>query len=292
MQAIVYYFSLPFLYFISALPFPLLYGLSDVIYILVFHVLGYRKKIVWQNLRNSFPDKNEKELKAIRKKFYRYFCDLFLETFKTLTITPKTMLKHCAFSPDTLELFASYASERKNVIIVMGHFGNWEWAGNSFSMLCKQQLYVIYHPLSNRWFNSLIVRMRTRFGTKLIEMKNTFRDMVSKKGELNATAFIADQTPQPENAYWTHFLNQDTPVFKGTEKIAQKLNYPVVYVTVKKIRRGFYEVCAEKLVDVPAQTRENEISELHTRKLEQDILTNPEIWLWTHRRWKHKKSKV
>jgi KDO2-lipid IV(A) lauroyltransferase len=132
--------------------------------------------------------------------------------------------------------------------------------------------------------------MRTRFGTKLYAMKDTMREMVRNRHEVNATAFIADQTPSPEGAYWTTFLNQDTPVFWGTEKIAQKFNYPVVYVTIKRLNRGFYEVDSEVLVTDSKNTKEGEISELHTRKLEQDIISQPEIWLWSHRRWKHKRQ--
>ena len=171
----------------------------------------------------------------------------------------------------------------------MGHFGNWEWAGNTFSLACRQQLYVIYHPLSNKYFNRLIVSMRTRFGTKLIAMRDTFKDMVKNREEVNATAFIADQTPAPESAFWTTFLNQDTPIFWGTEKIARKMNYPVVYATVKRVSRGYYEIFAETLFEEPKNTTEGEISIAHTRKLEADILQQPEIWLWSHRRWKHQR---
>jgi KDO2-lipid IV(A) lauroyltransferase len=187
------------------------------------------------------------------------------------------------------KLFQNYADERKSIILVLGHLGNWEWGGNSFSIECKQQLYVLYHPLENKYFNKLIIKMRTRFGTKLIAMKNTFRDMVANKNEINATAFIADQTPPPENAYWTKFLNQDTPVYQGTEKIARKLNYPVVFVNVQRISRRKYELIAETLCENPSSTSDGEITELHTKKLEKEIHKNPETWLWSHRRWKHKR---
>ncbi len=173
----------------------------------------------------------------------------------------------------------------------MGHWGNWEWAGNSFSLLCKHQLYVIYHPLSNTYFDGLIYRMRTRFGTKLIPMKDTYREMASKRNELNATAFIADQTPSPEGAFWTTFLNQDTPVFKGTEKIAQRMNYPVLYGRVKRLKRGYYEISAQVLFENAAKAEPDMISKSHTKALENDIIAQPEIWLWSHRRWKHKRPK-
>jgi KDO2-lipid IV(A) lauroyltransferase len=172
----------------------------------------------------------------------------------------------------------------------MGHFGNWEWSGNAFSLTCRHQLYVIYHPLTNRYFDGLIYRMRTRFGTKLIAMRDTYKDMVRFKDEINATAFIADQTPSPDSAYWTTFLNQDTPVFRGTEKIARKVNYPVIYSSVKRVKRGYYEIHAEVLFDDPRSTSDGEISEAHTRKLEKEIREQPEIWLWSHRRWKHRRK--
>ena len=292
LSAIAYYIALPFIYLLSLLPFPLFYLLSDFFYVLLYYVIGYRKKIVLENLKKSFPNKSEAEIKRLCKDFYHYLCDLFLETFKTLTISKKAMLKRCVFTKESMQLFDKLAEEKKSIVLVMGHLGNWEWAGNTFSLLCKQQLYVIYHPLSNKHFDKLIYDMRTRFGTKLIAMRNTFRDMVSNRNEVNATAFIADQTPSPEGAYWTTFLNQDTPVFKGTEKIAQKLNFPIVYARVKRLKRGFYEVHSELLIENPAGTKEGEISELHTRKLEKDIIAQPEIWLWSHRRWKHKRPVV
>jgi KDO2-lipid IV(A) lauroyltransferase len=255
----------------------------------LYHLVGYRKQVVTQNLQRSFPDKTPAEIKKIRVDFYRYLCDLFLETFKTLTISAKSMQKHCKLSEEAQALFTRLNNDKKNIILVMGHYGNWEWAGNVFSLLCPQQLYVIYHPLSNKYFNGLMYKMRTRFGTKLIEMNDTFRAMVSNRNIINATAFIADQTPQPQNAFWTNFLNQDTPVFYGTEKIARKLNSPVVYVSVKRYKRGYYEIFAEMLEDKPSATVDGELSSLHTKRLEKDIIGQPETWLWSHRRWKHTK---
>ena len=149
---------------------------------------------------------------------------------------------------------------------------------------------VIYHPMRNKRFNDLICGMRMRFGTRLIPMRDTFKEMAGRRNEVNATAFIADQTPSPENAYWTTFLHQETPVFWGTERIAQKLNYPIVYVTVRRVKRGYYRIHAEELFSNPKDTATGDISEAHTRKLEKDIIAQPEIWLWSHRRWKHRKS--
>ena len=287
MQALLYYLTLPFIYFLSLLPFRLLYLLSDGVYVLLYHVIGYRKEVVRKNLRSSFPGKTPAEIDLITKNFYRYFCDLTLETFKTLTISRSKMLKHCSLEPDAAALFRQLANEGRSLIIVMGHKGNWEWAGNTFSLCCEHQLYVIYHPLSNSYFNGLLYKMRTRFGTKLIAMKDTFRDMMRNRGELSATAFIADQAPSPDKAYWMNFMNQDTPVFLGTEKIAQKMKYPIVYVSVKKIKRGYYTLGASILKEPPFDLQEGEITTTHTKKLEADIIEQPETWLWTHRRWKH-----
>jgi len=292
LKALSYYIVLPFLYLLSLLPFPLLYGLSNGFFFLLYRVVGYRKELVLQNLRNSFPEKSEDELKRIRRKFYRHLCDLFLETFKTLTISKKAMLKHCYFSPDAKALFNKYGAQGQSVILVMGHQGNWEWAGNTFSLeVPDSRLYVIYHPLANKYMNGLIYRMRSRFGTGLIAMKDTFKDMVQLRGEVTTTAFIADQTPSSvKGAHWMTFMNQDTPVFLGTERIARKMNFPVIYAFVKKIKRGVYEINAELLVAEPGATSDGEITELHTRRLEKDIREQPETWLWSHRRWKRKRT--
>lgn len=289
MQALTYYISIPFLYFISILPFPIFYRVCDGLYFIVYYIIGYRKQVVLQNLRNAFPEKSEKEIKRLCKNYYHYLCDLFPETFKTLTIGKKSMLKHCTIDPKAKEIFDRYHSESKSVILVMGHFGNWEWAGNTFSLTCKHKLFVIYHPIRNKYFDALMYRMRTRFGSGLIAMKETFKDMVKNRPIITATAFIADQTPHPENAFWTNFLNQDTPVFWGTERIARKIDYPVVYISVKRLKRGYYNIEAEVLSEHPKLTADEEISRLHTARLEQDIIEQPEIWLWSHRRWKHKR---
>ena len=289
MAFVAYAIALPFIYLLSILPFRVLYLLSDGFYLVVYHLLGYRKATALENLQKSFPEKSTEELHKIRKDFYHYLCDLFLETFKTLTITKRSMLQHCSMDAQAQQLFDGLAAKNERIIIVMGHYGNWEWAGNTFSLCCKHQLYVIYHPLKNKYYNRLLINMRTRFGTKLIPMNETFREMVKNRGELNATAFIADQSPKPEAAYWMEFLHQDTPVFMGTEKLAQKMNYPVVYVTVKKVRRGYYTLKAELLTMPPYANSTGYITEAHTRKLESDIKKQEETWLWTHRRWKHKR---
>jgi len=289
LSAIAYYLALPFLYLISLLPFPLMYLLSNGVYVLLYYVIGYRKKVVWTNLKNSFPNKSEQEIKRLQKDFYHYLCDLFLETLKLLTVSKETIWKHGQLTTETMDLLAKYAAQNKPIIIAIGHLGNWEWAGAACSIANKQQPYIIYHPLRNKQFDGLVRRIRTKFGAKLITKKDTIREMLAHKGESSATVFVTDQTAAPESAYWTTFLNQDTPVFRGTAKIAQKLNYPIVYAHIERVKRGYYIMHTETLIEEPAKLSEDEITEMHTRRLEKDIIVQPEIWLWSHRRWKHKR---
>lgn len=289
MSAIAYYLLLPLIYIISMLPFRLLYLVADGVYVLLYYITGYRKKVVLQNLRNAFPEMSDADIRQTCKDYYHYLCDLFLETFKTLTISKEAMVRHCSFTPETVQLFHRLAEEKKSILLVMGHKGNWEWAGNTFSILCSQPLYVVYHPLANKHFNNLMYNMRTRFGTRLIAMKDTFRDMMQNRSEVNATALISDQAAAPQTAQWMQFLNQDTAVFKGTEKIARKLNYPVVYVTVHREKRGYYTVSADLLTDTPTLEEEGEITEKYTRRLETDIVSQPATWIWSHKRWKHRR---
>lgn len=283
--------ALPFIYGISLLPFPLLYLLSDGIYVLIYKVLGYRKEVVMNNLRNSFPEKDEAELKAIASKFYQWFCDLTLETLKTLTISPEEVRKRVEFKGK--DILQQYAREKRSVILVLGHYGNWELAGARYSQERDiPQLHVIYHPLANARFDRLMHHMRTRHGTKLYTMRETSKAMIRDRDLLTATAFIADQTPSPERAYWMTFLNQDTPVFQGTEGLARKLDKPVIYISITRPERGYYCMSMETLVADPTRTTDGEITEVHTRRLERDIRKYPELWLWTHRRWKHKRPSI
>jgi KDO2-lipid IV(A) lauroyltransferase len=254
----------------------------------VYFVIGYRKDVVYTNLRNSFPEKTDAEIDTIAKKFYRYFCDLMLETVKTLSISKKTARNRLAVT--NLHIFEKYFAQKQSILIVMGHWGNWELAGARFAAEPVHQLFVIYHPLANKHFNKLLYHMRTRLGNKLYAMRETSRGMIANKDKITATAFIADQTPSPLNCHWTTFLNQDTPVFKGTGKFSKKFNYPIVYVGIKRTQRGYYEIIAEDLVPEPSKLEETEILELFTKRLEQDIIQMPETWLWTHRRWKHKRQ--
>ena len=287
MKAVTYYLALPFLYGISILPFWLLYRVSDFFFVVLYHLLGYRRKVVRSNLRNSFPEKSEQELSRIERRFYRYLCDLTLETLKSLTISPNTLKKRLKFVDTTV--FERYYHEERSIIIAMGHWGNWELGGARFAVEPLHQLFVIYRPLHNPYFEKLIRHMRMRLGNGLYPMKEVLRGMITNRRQVTATAFIADQTPSRHGAHWMEFLNQDTPVFMGTGKIANKMNYPVVYAGVRKVGRGRYQIELEDLIPEPKNLTAEEIVETFTRRLEKDIRELPETWLWSHRRWKHKR---
>lgn len=287
MKAVIYYCSYPFIFLIALLPFRLLYGLSDGLYHLL-RMSGYRKKIILKNLTLSFPDKSPVEIDALYKAYNRYLCDLILEVLKTTRMNDTESRKHCTFhSADWLD---NMRDDGKSFIIIMGHYGNWEWAGPGFTLATGYPLVVIYKPLSNPFFEKMTARMRTRFGTRITPVNLTLRDMVANRSKLTATAFIADQTAPKDKAYWMTFLNQNTAVFTGAERLAVKFNYPVVYMNVKRVKRGYYEVFPEMLFSNPKETAENEISHAFMKRLEQEIMLDPVPWLWSHRRWKHKQK--
>jgi KDO2-lipid IV(A) lauroyltransferase len=286
MQAVTFYLVYPILYLIASLPFWALYKLSDFLYYL-FLLSGYRKKVVLENLRNSFPEKNEKEIKTLSKAYFSYLCDLTLETLKTMRMTEQEARERCAYQKAGW-IDQMYA-EKKSLVIVLGHYGNWEWAGPSFSLGTKYSLNVIYRPLSNPYFENMLTKARTKFGTRITPVNQTLREMVASRNKVTATGFIADQAATTSNSYWTTFLHQDTVVFNGPEKIAVKFNYPVVYMHIKRIKRGYYELTPELLFENPAATSEGEILEGFTKRLEKDIIDDPVVWLWSHKRWKHKR---
>jgi KDO2-lipid IV(A) lauroyltransferase len=284
MQALGYYLTYPFIYLITALPFGLLYRVSDGLYYLL-RMTRYRREVIFQNLQRSFPEKNVAEIETLVQQYYRYLCDLTLEILKTRTMTEQDSQKHCVFHP--APWLDQLYHEKRSIIILMGHYGNWEWAGPSFTLNNRHQLVVIYLPLSNPYFDKMMVRTRTRFGTRIAPASQTFRAMAMNREQMTATAFIADQAAPVSNNYWMTFLNQDTSVFTGPAKVATKLNYPIIYIHVKRTARGYYDVYPELLFNNPSQHSEGEICEVYMRRLEKDIQADPVAWLWSHRRWKH-----
>jgi KDO2-lipid IV(A) lauroyltransferase len=284
------YLALPFIYFVSILPFPVLYLLSDFLFAFVFYVWRYRKKVVFDNLRISFPGETDAEIKALRWFYYRYLSDLFLETIKMLTISSKELIRRCYLDEPSIKLLNQLYNDRESAIITLGHKGNWEWAGTAFSLLCQQPIYIIYHPLSNSILDKVMQQMRSRFGARLTTMNNAFRTLKQVEGEPILSAFVADQSPPPETALWTEFLHRETPFFKGPEKISSKLGQNVVYLSIRRVRRGYYVMHVDKLTDSRQEYVPGQVTKKYVEALEKDILSDPTTWLWSHRRWKHKKQ--
>ncbi|MDX2189549.1 MAG: lysophospholipid acyltransferase family protein [Bacteroidota bacterium] len=286
-KSIIFYALYPLIYLFAYTPTPILYLFSNGLFYIVYHAFGYRKKVVFQNLKNSFPEKSAPEINAIAIKYYHFLCDFLVETAKYMTISKKELLKRVSIENE--DVLDKIFDSNRSMIVLLGHYGNWEWAAPSCSILTKFQLFVIYKRLSNKHFEKLMRNTRSRFGTKLIEMNDVGREMFKNRNIIGATIFVGDQTPFPEQAYWTTFLNQDTPIFRGAEVLAKKFDQPVIYVTIDRPQRGKYTIKVQLITDDPKNTPEGWICEQYSRLLEKDIIHKPEIWLWSHRRWKHRK---
>jgi len=268
------------------------YLFSDLFFFVGYYVIRYRRKVVSKNLANSFPLKTKKELDDIAKKFYHHFCDTFVETlyFDRMSVTEG---KNCAKYVNP-ELLNSYLDQGRQVVTFMGHYNNWEWLCN-LPLYATQRCYAIYKKLRSKTFERFYLNLRSRFGIIPLEKAATFRQLVGdhQKGIPSFSAFLFDQTPKSfEIQHWVSFLNQDTPVVLGAEKIARKLDTVVLFLSSRKIKRGHYEVKFQLVTDHAANCPEYEITDKCTRLLEQQIIENPEFWLWSHKRWKHKREMV
>lgn len=273
---------------LSLMPFRALRGLSSLLYFSLYYVTGYRKKVVIENIKNSFPEKPEEEQKNIQKKFYKHFADVLLESFKTFTISEKKLHKH--FKCKNPEAVNKYYDKNQSIIIAVGHYNSWEFFLTGINTLIKHNAVVIYQPLTNKYFDKKICKTRSEFGTTMVTSKEIKHFFESTTAKLTATVFAIDQSPsRPDNCYWMKFLNQDTGVLFGTEKYAKDYNYPVVFARINKEKRGYYNLEFIEVTDKPKETGYGEITEKVTRLLESDIRSIPEYWLWSHRRWKHKK---
>lgn len=271
---------------LSKLSWKTLYSLSDAASWVMFDVFGYRKKIIWRNLRNSFPTKSDETLLPIARSFYKHFTDLVVETVKLQHITPDEI--HSRITGNT-KLIEDLYRENKSAVFVLGHRGNWEIANLFASLSFPHECIVVYKPLSNpsfeKWFNAL----RSQFGNKLVPMKEVYRYLDQPHDKPYLLFLVNDQSPNPLRAYWTKFLNQDTGVFRGVELISRAHNLPVIYgdIARKKAERGTYELKLEMLAPEPNQLPNNAILQKQIQFLERDILDDPGNWLWSHKRWKH-----
>jgi len=274
------------------LPMSVLYFLADILYIILYKVIRYRLKTVRRNLKNSFPDKTDRERRALEKKFYHHFADYIVETIKLAHISQEEL--NCRARLNNPEIINPLIAQGHTCfMLLMGHYGNWEWFSGSTAWFDQVKIYQIYRPLTNRVFDRLFVFLRTRFQGVGIKKNETVRDMIRLKQskERSLVIFIADQTPNKMNLhYWTTFLNQESAMLTGPERIATKLDIPVIFVDVRKVKRGHYSVDFELITDSPRQMPEFSITEQYTRLMERSILREPAYWLWTHKRWKHKKN--
>ena len=278
-----YFFIIP----ISLLPHSFLYIISDVLYLLIFRILSYRKMIVFENLKNSFPKRSKDDLKNIMSKFYHHLCDLIVESLKGFTISENELKKRLIVRNP--ELVNTYAENGQSIILVGAHYNNWEIVAQTLGIYSKHKCIGIYKPLSNKFLNKKIYESRSKFGMGLVSMKeskSSFRD----DGIPKAVIFGSDQNPSnPKKAYWLKFLNQDTGVLFGAEKYSKDNNWPVIYATINKIKRGFYEVVYSLVTNNPKNEPYGKITEDFTKLIENDIVNNPQYWLWSHKRWKHKR---
>lgn len=276
----------------AILPMPVLYVLADVLYVLIYRVARYRLKVVRRNMKASFPDKTKAELRRLERDFYHHFADYIVETVKLADISPGEVLTRAHLkNPEVVTRLQ--AEGQDTVMVLMGHYGNWEWLSAYALLFPGSRLWQIYRPLKSKAVDRLFANLRTRFGSYGMKKNDTVRDMVKLKqeGSKNIVIFIADQTPSPANLhYWTTFLHQDTPVLNGAERIARKLDLPVVFLDVQKVKRGYYTVELKLMTEHATQTAENEITEAYARMMETMILRNPAYWLWTHKRWKYKRT--
>ncbi len=276
-----------FLYLVSLLPFWFLYLVADLLFVILYHLIHYRKAVVRENLRNSFPEKPDEERLTIEKKYFKYMADLMVETIKSVSIPADDVLKRMVCTNP--ELMEHYFSQGKSIIAAAGHYCNWEMATLSFGFLTNERRIIIYKPQTNEVFTDFFNKTRSRFGATMVSMRQTLRKMIEYKNELSFTVLAADQTPTPADAnYFTAFLNQPTAVFLGVEKLTKVRDCVVIFYRIDLVKRGYYTYTFVPLVENPAQTKPYEITEIHVKYLESLIKEKPEYWLWSHRRWKIK----
>lgn len=273
---------------ISHLPYRVLYFVSNIVYLFTYYIIGYRKKVVRKNLTNSFPHLSHAELLSIEKKFYKHFADFLVESAKSVSISDKAIKERCALiNPEILH---KYFDEGKSVIVLCGHYNNWEYYAVGIAQQMKHTTIAAYKPLKNKFFDDVILKSRQRFGMKMMSMREIPRYFANNKMEQpTLSIMVNDQSPSnPKTAYWNTFLNQDTGWMKGAEKLAAKYDQAVLFGCIRKKKRGFYEVTFYPISDNVKQEKDGFVLDKHAEYLEMVINEHPEYWLWSHKRWKHK----
>ncbi|NNE31247.1 MAG: lipid A biosynthesis acyltransferase [Winogradskyella sp.] len=288
MQLIAYILIYPILWLISILPFRLLYAFSDVLYLFIFKLFGYRKATVKENLRLVFPDKSEKEIAEITSKFYHHLCDMIVEAIKSLSISDEQLKKRYKFS--NVELINELEEKQRSIILMCAHYGSWEWIFILQSYV-KHKGYAIYKRLANKYFDRLVKRIRAKHNSHLITTKETLQVLAEskRKGELTINGFASDQSPKPHKAFhWNEFMGVKVPMHTGAEMLAKKLDMAVVFFSTKRIKRGYYETTFTTITEHPKDYKDYEITDMFFKRVEKQILEAPQYYLWTHKRWKHR----
>ena len=289
MQFLVYILAYPLLWLISILPFRIFYLLSDCVYFLIYYVLGYRRKVVRENLALTLPHLSNAERKTIEKKFYQHMCDMFLEMIKTMTISPEEMAKR--FRVTNIEVVREYEAKNKSIVLFASHYASWEWLLTINKQL-KFKAYAVYKKIANPYFDKLVRRIRSKYDAELVETKKTIPLMAQnqRNGILSLYGLASDQSPKMDRIFhWKTFLNIEVPVHTGAEMLAKKYDLSVLFVKVKKLKRGFYEATFVPICDNPKDFSDFEITEMYLKEVEKQILEAPEYYLWTHKRWKYKR---
>lgn len=277
-----------FIRLFSYLPFWFIYLFSDVLSFVAFRIIRYRKKVVFENLQRSFPERSSTEILSIAKEFYKNLSDIIVETAKELTISKKEIVKRVSFR-NTEEL-EEYFRNRQSVLLVTIHQGNWEWLLLAGCIRFNIPVDAVYMPLSNKNFEKLMFNARSRFGGNPIHIDDTIKEIARRSKVTRAFALLADQVPAKNaSKYWTTFLNQETPFLLGPEQLARFTKYPVFYIKMNRRKRGYYEVNIEKIASPPYSKEGNPILKQFVERSEQAIVESPSEWLWSHRRWKYKK---
>lgn len=273
---------------ISLLPYPLLYALSDFFFVVLYYIIPYRKKVVMNNINMALPHLSEAERKEICRKFYRHFCDLVLESLKNFSISDASAQKRMkSLNPEVMN---AYAQRGEAVILVGGHYCNWELWAVAAPQKLQHKVLAIYKKLSNAFFDAKMRETRGKFGLHLVATKKTAEYFKNNLTEVNATVFAIDQSPaNPEKCVWIDFMGIDTATYFGAEKYAKELNRPIIYGFLEKVKRGHYTVRYETVVENPLNWEHGAITQHVNRILEKEIHKNPELWLWSHKRWKHRR---
>ena len=291
MQFLTYIVVYPLLWCVSKLPFKLLYLISDGVYILLYYVIGYRKKVVTSNLQLVFPDKSEKEIVSIRKKFYKHLSDMFLEMAKTMSISEKELKKR--FVITNHEEFKRLETLNKSIILIFGHYASWEW-----SIVIQRYInfkgLAVYKKLRNKHFDKLARSIRSKFNTELINTKKTINTITNYEtsGIKTITGFLSDQSPRPsKEVYWGKFMGITVPCFTGAERLAKKLDFSTAYLKINKVKRGYYEAEIIILAEDSNGYPDYKLTDMFLKEVEQQIHEAPEYYFWTHKRWKHRNKK-